>query len=378
MDLKKIKIAHILHSVGGLDIYVRFVLDNIDNCKFCSVVLHGKNDTNRPFLDKDKEPVKAYRTSIVRDISFIKDLKAIFEIYNILKKERPDIIHAHSAKGGIMGRVVGRLLNIKVIHTPHAFSYLSAETKIKRNIFLLIERFFSKGDVILLATSNSELNRGLNEVKFDLKNAFYLNNSINSINCIPNLSIPRNWPNEYICTVGRPSYQKNIELMIEILGKINEYRDVHLVVMGVGPVSYRLSHVQDLIKKKNLEEKITLINWTNRDNILSIINDAKLYISTSRYEGMPYSVIESLALSKPCLVSNCDGNVDLIKDGFNGFVVSDENIDTFVEKALYLLSDENALKQFSNNAFTSFNADYNISKNIIKLEAFYKEHSINN
>jgi glycosyltransferase involved in cell wall biosynthesis len=166
--------------------------------------------------------------------------------------------------------------------------------------------------------------------------------------------------------------------MIEILGKINEYRDVHLVVMGVGPVSYRLSHVQDLIKKKNLEEKITLINWTNRDNILSIINDAKLYISTSRYEGMPYSVIESLALSKPCLVSNCDGNVDLIKDGFNGFVVSDENIDTFVEKALYLLSDENALKQFSNNAFTSFNADYNISKNIIKLEAFYKEHSINN
>jgi hypothetical protein len=97
---------------------------------------------------------------------------------------------------------------------------------------------------------------------------------------------------------------------------------------------------------------------------LNIINDSKFYISTARYEGLPYSIIESLALSKPCLVSNCDGHVDLIKDGFNGFVVSDENIDTYVEKALYLLSDEKALKQFSNNAFTSFNEDYNISKNM--------------
>ena len=166
--------------------------------------------------------------------------------------------------------------------------------------------------------------------------------------------------------------------MINILEKINEFREVHLVIMGVGPVSNRLSNVQDLIKKKNLDEKITLINWTNRDNILNIINDSRFYISTARYEGMPYSIIESLALSKPCLVSNCDGNIDLIEDGFNGFIVSDENIGTFVEKALYLLSDENALKQFSNNAFTSFNEDYNISKNIIKLEEFYKEHSINN
>jgi glycosyltransferase involved in cell wall biosynthesis len=373
--MSKIKIAHVLHSVGGVDVYVRFVLDNIDNSKFCSVILHGKHDTNHPFLDKDKEPVKEYRPSIVRDISFIKDLKAIFEIYKILKKERPNIIHAHSAKGGIMGRVVGRLLNIKVIYTPHAFSYLSAETKIKRKIFIFLERFFSKGDGLLLATSNSELKRGLNVVKFDPKRAFYLNNSINSINSIPNLSIPRTWPKEYICTVGRPSYQKNIELMIEILGKINEFREVHLVIMGVGPVSYRLSNVQDLIKKKNLEKKITLINWTDRDNILSIINDARLYISTSRYEGMPYSVIESLALSKPCLVTNCDGNIDLIKDGVNGFVISDENIDTFVEKALCLLSDENALKQFSENAFISFNEDYNISKNILKLEEFYTVHS---
>lgn len=375
MHLKKIKIAHILHSVGGVDVYVRFIVDNIDNSKFSNLILHGRNDTIHPFLDKKKERLKEYRTSIVRNISFFNDLKAISEIYTILKKEKPDIIHAHSAKGGIMGRFVGKLLNIKVIYTPHAFSYLSAENKIKKRIFLAIERFFSRGNVLLLATSNSEMSRALNEVKFDPKKSFYLNNSINPIEITHSLSISRTWPKEYICTVGRPSYQKNIELMIEVIGKLNEFRDIHLVVMGVGQVSYRLSHVQELIKKKNLQEKVTLIDWTNRDNILSIINDSILYISTSRYEGMPYSVIESLALSKPCIVSNCDGNIDLIKDGFNGFIIPDENKDFFVEKALYLLSDEKILNQFSKNAFTSFNEDYNISKNILKLEEFYTVHS---
>jgi glycosyltransferase involved in cell wall biosynthesis len=64
-----------------------------------------------------------------------------------------------------------------------------------------------------------------------------------------------------------------------------------------------------------------------------------LYISTARYEGLPYAVIESLALSKPCVVTNCDGN-SLINDGFNGFVIN-EDVIQFKEKILKLLGDEN-------------------------------------
>jgi glycosyltransferase involved in cell wall biosynthesis len=64
-----------------------------------------------------------------------------------------------------------------------------------------------------------------------------------------------------------------------------------------------------------------------------------LYISTARYEGLPYAVIESLALSKPCVVTNCDGK-DLINDGFNGFVIN-EDVIQFKEKILKLLGDEN-------------------------------------
>lgn len=373
--MKKIKIAHVLHSVGGVDIYLRLILDNIDKDKFCAIVVHGQSDTNQPFLDKEKKIVKSYKAPIIRNISLLKDIKGIFEIYKILKKERPDIIHAHSAKGGIMGRIVGKLLKIKVIYTPHAFSYLSAESNLKRRIFLKIEKFFSKGDVLLLATSMSERNRAIEEVGFNSQKAFHINNAINSIVKIPNSTIPVTWPKEYICTVGRPSFQKNIELMIEVIDKLNETRDMHLVVMGVGHHSDRLSNIKELIKKKNLQEKVTLIDWTNRDNILNIISKSILYISTSKYEGMPYSVIESIALSKPCVVSNCDGNKDIIKDGYNGFIIPDENPDLFVTKLVNLLSNQSAMIQLSNNALISFNKDFNISKKIKDLEDFYLEHS---
>lgn len=371
-----IKIAHILHSVGGVDVYLRLILDNIDNKKFTNIVVHGLNDTDRPFLDKDKQEILSFKTTIIRNISFIKDIKSIIDVYKILKKEKPDLIHVHSAKGGIIGRIVGRILKIKVIYTPHAFSYLSAENKYKRKLFLLIEKFFSKGNVLILATSSSEKNRAIYEVGFKSNKCFYINNSINAIKSIPTSSLSVEIPKKFICTVGRPSYQKNIELMIDVFSKINESRkDIHLVVMGVGHHSDKLDNIKKIIQKKNLNDKVLLIDWTDRENILSIIGNSILYISTSRYEGMPYSVIESLALSKPCVVSDCDGNKDLITDGFNGFVIQNENVDMYVEKILNLLSDQDLLNQISLNAFSSFNHNHNISKNIKEMEKFYIEHS---
>ena len=179
--MSKLKIAHIAHSVGGVDVYLRNIIKNIDSDKFSNIVIHGLNDTNNNFQDNQKNIVKSYKTTMVRDISIFKDIKSIFEVYKILKKERPDIIHAHSAKGGIVGRLVGRLLNIKVLFTPNAFSYLSAEKGIKKTIFLLVEKFFANSNSILLATSNSERNRGLKEVGYKENKSIVFNNCIKSM-----------------------------------------------------------------------------------------------------------------------------------------------------------------------------------------------------
>jgi glycosyltransferase involved in cell wall biosynthesis len=373
--MKKIKIAHILHSIGGVDTSVRLIVKNINLERFDNIIIHGKQDTKNAFLDFKNKPVREYRTSILRDISLINDLKSIFQTYRYLKKERPDIIHAHSAKGGIIGKIVGLFLGIKTLYTPQAFSYLSAQNKFKRIIFLTLERIFANKNSVLLASSNSEKTRGIEEIGYKIDKALVFNNCIEPISSLKPLTINKEWPTEYICTVGRPSYQKNIELMIRVLFEVKKKQKIHLVIMGVGPVSGQLESVKKLIIELDMSNEITLLNWTERSDVFTIIKESKFYISTARYEGMPYSIIESLALSKPCIVSDCDGNRDLIVDGYNGFLIDKNDIDYFKEMIVKLLNNQVLLDQFSKNAYDSFVNNYDIKKNIKELESVYLKYS---
>jgi glycosyltransferase involved in cell wall biosynthesis len=374
IKMAKTKIVHLLHSLGGVDVYLRLLLNNIDTDSFENIVIHGTKDTPVTFLDKDKKNVQEYKISIFREISVLNDLKATYQTYQILKKEKPDLIHSHSAKGGIIGRLLGPLLGIKVIYTPHAFSYLSTQSKLKRGVFLGIEKWLSKRSSLLLATSNSEKKRAIEEVGFDPQNTIVFNNCIEPILKIDPLTIPKTWPDNYICTVGRPSYQKNIEHMIRVMNEVNKEAKIHLLVMGVGPVSDQLESVKNLIQELDMEKEVTLLSWTERTDVFNIINQSKLYISTARYEGLPYAVIESLALSKPCIVTNCDGNRDLIIDGYNGFLVNEE-IMQFKEKILELLGDKKLLERMSKKSQQVFAENFSIKSNIKQLEAIYKSYN---
>ena len=369
----KVKIVHVLHSVGGVDVSLRLILSNLDNTIFENIVIHGENDTNKIFLDKNGNIIKSYKTAIIRNISLFNDLKAIYQIAKILKIEKPDIIHSHSAKGGIIGRLVGVFLKIPSFHTPQAFSYLSTNNPILKRLYMLIEKLFTYSNSKLLASSQSELDRGVKEIGFKPKNTLVFNNSINIPVFENSLKINKSWPENYICTVGRPSYQKNIEYMIEVIQNLNNINPIHLVIMGVGFYSNHLQAVQNKIKLYQLQSSITLIPWTEQTDIFNIISKSKLYVSTARYEGLPYSVIEALSLSIPCVVSACDGNKDLIIDNFNGYLIDSYNPKLFAEKINYLLTDEITHKKFSENSQKSFHDNYDMKKNIEKLEKIYIE-----
>jgi len=369
----KIKIVHILHAVGGVDVSLRLILANIDSEKFESVVIHGDSDKNEPFLNDKNVPVKNFPSTIIRNINLIKDFKAIRKANKIIKEEKPDLIHAHSAKGGVIGKIVGRMNNVPVLHTPQAYSFLSAENKLKRNVFLGLEKFLSKWNNKILASSNSERNRALNEVGYKNERVLLFNNAINEIANTSGLSIEKTWPDEYICSVGRPSFQKNIELMVEVLRELKKNQPkIHLVLMGVGYHAPNLERVKTLISNYNLNANITLLEWTKRDDIFNIIKNAKLYISTARYEGLPYSVIEALALGKACVVSNADGNRDLVVNNSNGFIINNEDSSQFASAVITLLDNDEKRRNFEENSLKYFNENFNIENTIHKLENIYK------
>ncbi|MEX0997217.1 MAG: glycosyltransferase [Flavobacteriaceae bacterium] len=372
----KIKVLHILHAVGGVDVSLRLILSNIDSSKFENVVIQGKTDNDSKYLNNVNNPVKSYKINIIRNINLFKDVSAIIKSYKIVKKENPNLIHAHSAKGGVIGKLVGSLTGIPVLHTPQAYSYLSTEKPSKKFIYLRIEKILSRLNNKILASSNSEKNRAIKEVGYKEKRVIVFNNAINQIDNIPDLSIPRVWPENYICSVGRPSYQKNIELMIDVLISIKkEMPNIHLVLMGVGYHSPNLSVINSKIKNNKLKENITLLEWTSRTDVFNIINNSKLYLSTARYEGLPYSVIESLALQKACVVSDADGNRDLVQNGYNGFVIFNNDVEQYKTQIINLLKNEDLRQELELNSKKLFNEKFNIVNTITHLEEIYIKQS---
>ncbi|TNJ47044.1 glycosyltransferase [Tamlana fucoidanivorans] len=372
MILKKIKVAHVLDSVGGVEIYLRLVSENINPECIENIIVHKSNPNKKQYLDKHGNSIKEFNIDIQREINLIKDIKAVYQTVKILKKEKPDIIHAHSAKGGIIARVASLFYKVNVLHTPHAYSYLSTNSKIKRKLFLLLESLFSRVNSYLLATSNSEIERGINEVGYHPDKTILFNNSILPMNSNDGEFNDFKLPDEFICSVGRPSFQKNIEMMIEVIKRMKLKKpNIHLVLMGVGEYSPNKNAVNQLIEEYELQSNVTLVDWIEREKILQIIKQAKLYISTSRYEGLPYSIIESLSLSKACVVTQCDGNKDLVKEGHNGFLIKDFDEMEMSDRICQLLDDDVLRQKFEQNSFNLFNKEFNLENNIKDLENIY-------
>ena len=109
--------------------------------------------------------------------------------------------------------------------------------------------------------------------------------------------------------------------------------------------------------------------------IFNIISKSKFYISTARYEGLPYSIIESLCLSKPIVATNVDGNRDLIREGVNGFLLSENNVKSFSAIVEKLLCDNTLLEKLGQNSKELFINSFDMNKNIRILERIYLENT---
>ncbi|OAB80219.1 glycosyltransferase [Cochleicola gelatinilyticus] len=376
--MKKTRVAHIADAVGGVAVYLQITLQAIDPEKIEAFIIQGHHTKNKIFKEKHGNLVQTFLVPIQRAISPIKDLRSIYETAQILRKEKPDVIHAHSAKGGIVARAASLFYPTTVLYTPHAFSYLSTPNRFKKGLYLRIERLFKHFNSILLACSTSERNRGIREVGYKEEKALVFNNCIHPISETAFLKHDLQLPEKYLCTVGRPSYQKNIEMMIEVLNLLKQKQpNIHLVIMGVGEYSPNKEHVEQLIETYGLSENTTLIPWIERGKIFTIVSKSQLYLSTARYEGLPYAVIEAMALGKACVVTSCDGNKDLIKDGYNGYVVEENSVETMANRTFALLQNNALLTKFENNALDYFNEHHNINNTIQKLEGIYRSYSKN-
>lgn len=356
------KVLHIGQLIGGLDIYIRnsiaFASGDIEY-----IIMHGKDDNNKPIFSNGKA-VKEYKTSLQRNLSVKADIKALWEAIRIIKKEKPDAIHCHSAKGGIIGRVAGFLTHIPTLYTPHGYSFLCTPSKVKRWMFKTIERITRCGSY-MLACGESEQQLGITEVGYNKDKALCWHNCVASKEC------EHFDDSNYIVTIGRPSYQKNPFFLVDVIQGVHErHPEVKFYLLGVGFYSPDLEEMNRRIKGYSLQDTIVLKDWLDHEQTMEFVKSSLLYLTVSRYEGLPLAVLEAMSLGKCIVASKVVGNVDCVHDGYNGKII-DLDVQHFVETICDILDHPNRIDEYGNNSWQLYKDEFDIRKRIGMLEETY-------
>lgn len=365
------KILHIGNLKSGIDTYVRNTAAlAADDFEF--VIVSGADDNSEPYIRHGK-PLKQYTIDMYRALNPWKDMKAVAQAMRIIRKEKPDLVHCHSAKGGVIGRFAAFLTGKKSIYTAHAFSFLSAESDMKQKVFLCLEKI-AKLNSVLLGCAESEKQLGIERVGYTEKNAYAWNNAISKIKDEdiqePNEEIKGE---KFVISIGRPSYQKNPLLMVETMKRVHEeHPDVKFYMVGVGFYSPMLDETKALIFKYGMEDCFILVPWLSHAETLGYLKYAQVYLTTSHYEGLPIAVLEAMAMGKAIVSSDVIGNRDCVKDGENGMLLP-MDANKMADAVCRLLEDDSLREKMGEASLKLFEKDFLIDNRIGELEQIYRK-----
>ncbi len=356
--------------IGGLDVYVgNAIIYSGEEHEF--VIVHGKEDRSE-VLSHENSCVKEYKVDLYRQINLLNDFLCLLQVIKIIKRENPDIIHCHSAKGGVVGRIAGWITGKKTYYTPHAFSFLSAKNKYKRKLYLILERI-CKLNSYLLACSDSEREIGVNEVGYKVDRALVWRNSVPMPRFIDDASLV-NYKYPYICYIGRPSYQKNTLFLIDVVKKVTEKKpEIKFVLLGVGHYSPLLEAVKKKIFELDLEDVVELVPWLEHEETMSYLNKSLFYLTVAKYEGLPLAVVEAMALGKAIVASDVVGNRDCVIDDYNGRLIKEDDVSEFSKTICYLIDNDERRRLYEENSKIMFRDLFNIKNRISLLYEIYKK-----
>ena len=373
--MNKIKIAVIITKLelGGAQKVAISICEKLDKNKFDPFLICGCGG----ILDKEtKEKIRViFVKNLVREINPIKDLKALFYIYKILKKEKPAIVHTHSSKAGILGRIAAKLCGIKIIiHTIHGFSFNNTQSFIKKKTFILLEKFCARLSSILIPVSTENITKGLKNNIGKKEQYHYIRLGVDIKNFknfsqVPSLKqeLKLNKDDILITTIGPFKPQKNLPDFIKLANNLSKLDNrFKFVIVGDGKLR---KYFEQMIKYFDIFNNIFLIGW--RRDIANILNSSDFFVMTSLWEGLPISTIEALCCGLIPIVNDVDGQREIIKNGINGFLISPYDIESIQEKILLLTSDNKLKQKMSKNAKNCIDKTYSIDYMIKQHENLY-------
>jgi glycosyltransferase involved in cell wall biosynthesis len=316
-------------------------------------------------------------THLVREVNPLQDFLAIFQLWNALRKFKPDIIHTHSSKAGILGRLAACLAGVPiVIHTFHGFGFNNEQNKYVKGLYVFLEKFVARFTDTLIFVSESNRNWA-EELKIGNPTCYELIRSgvpINSIKEIQNtlqpqevrksLNIP--FTSKVLITISAFKPQKNLDDFIDTAMLINnKIKDVYYIVVGDGVLRPSL---EKKIKELGLENQFRMTGW--RQDVPALLAQSDVFVLTSLWEGLPRALVEALILGRPSVCYDTDGVRDLLSIG-GGVLIPQKRPDLMSLEIIKLLTNSAYWTQLSRDATQLIGLDFDIDEMVKRQENLY-------
>lgn len=331
------KILHVItrSDLGGAQSVVISLANSM--CKEHEVIVVAGEDG--PMWDAlDPKIRKEKVLDIVRPISILKDIRAVLKLRRLYKSINPDIIHLHSSKIGVLGRIVFPMQ--KTIYSVHGFDSIRLTYK----KFLPLERLLKKRcKAIVLASDYDKQNMIKEGIDSNLQ---IVHNGVQTPIVDSGLFIDgiEKYEKTIMC-IARISPQKRFESFVEIAKILPQYA---FVWIGA--------------EKKHTDLPKNIFCLESIPNAKRYIQLADIFILPTNYEGIPIVIIDALSYGKPVVSSDVGGISEIVLNNQNGFVIKNNDDNVFAQKINYILTNAKVYKDFSEKSLEIFQKGLTIEK----------------
>jgi glycosyltransferase involved in cell wall biosynthesis len=266
----------------------------------------------------------------------VRDTRALLDIIGLLRRTRPDLVHTHTSKAGVLGRIAAWTQGIPALFTAHTWCFAEGTSWTWKLLGVPLERL--AGSLGGLIINVSEANRNL-ALQYKIAPSDRL---VTIHNGIPDIATgaagepwtPRARANEapVIVMVARFATQKNQTMLLEAAAQIRH--PFHLLFVGAGPT---LQAVTARARELGLEQRCTFAG--NRGDVPDLLRQSDIFALPTNWEGFPLSTLEAMRAGLPVVASDVGGVREAVIHGENGFLTGQSDVSAFREALESLLAD---------------------------------------
>lgn len=342
----KIKVMRVIArmNIGGPAVQVMELMNGIDKQFFDQKLYTGYCDKNEAeFLDVFPNNITINRIpGFGRRINFISDFKAFLYLLLEIKRFKPDIIHTHTAKAGLIGRLAGlvSLRKVRLIHTYHGHLLNGYFTPMKTRLVVIAERFLALFTFKLVCVGK-QVQADLLAAGIGKTDQYVVISPGIKIGEIPDKAILRSkfgiTHDQIVITyLGRITRIKRPDRFSEVvINLVKSDKNILFLIVGSGDLESDLK-----TSLSSVAENVKFLGW--RTDIENILGATDILLLTSDNEGTPISIIQAALAGVPTVSTNVGSIKEIITNGENGFLTSSDPND--ISRSLQILIRDQELR----------------------------------